>query len=93
MEITRTFSLLIPYRDMRSEKIVTKLCVKHADFLTFFSRFSHEKTVRILRADPTPTFSEASYRPRLAAIAATLNIVTFLLGTGSLIFEWPLYFV
>jgi hypothetical protein len=43
MEMTDFFSLLIAYRDVRSENFAAKGGVKRVDFLTFFSRFSHEK--------------------------------------------------
>ena len=50
MEMTRVFSLLIPYRDVRSENSPRKRDARRADFLTFFSRFSYEKTMRIADA-------------------------------------------
>ena len=46
MEMIGNFSLLTPYNDVRNENFAAEggRCV---DFLTFFSRFYHEKSARM----------------------------------------------
>jgi hypothetical protein len=63
MEMTDLFSLLITYRDVRSENFAANGDVKRVDFLTFFSRFSHEKTMRISKA----------FSPRFGAVFVTFS--------------------